>query len=254
MIEVAVVAHSIYAWAVLCGIFLGVAVAQITISPSRTAYPAKARRRKPTKIFLALSAAVVSATAGLFLSEQEAVREPGVIWAIGAAFIMGGLGARFKRSVGIPVLVLVAGVYSCSFFLFDPWEPVPGKATLCTLKILRLTGGEITATVAVQGGEESILDFTGDVLDVTVRHLSLAKPYQLLGRRTSFDGIKVSDSKGAVARTIAGKQGRFLDEFLLKRLPGVEITEKRLVLSNLKLYSTYFVFFDENGKLAAKIE
>lgn len=254
MIEVAVIVHSLYTWAALCGIFLGLSIAQLTIFPSRTANPLKSRRRRPTKIFLALSAAVLSATAGLFLSEPEVLRDPGLPWAFGTALVLGGLGTRFKRAAGIPILFLAVGISALSFYILDPWEPVMGKTTLCSLKILRLSGGEITATVSVPGGEESILNFNGDALDVSVQHLFLARPYELLGRKTSFAGIAVSDSKGSGSRTIPEKQKRFLEDFLLTRSPGVQKTEKHLVLENLKLYSTYLIFFDETGNLASKIE
>src|SRR6056297_3342565 len=94
-------------WALLCGLAIGVAFAAASSRPSRSRRPARASARKWTITWLALSIAFGSAATGMIVVPDLAILRLESVWALLAGLIVCGLGLRFPRSAGLPVLVLV---------------------------------------------------------------------------------------------------------------------------------------------------
>ncbi len=127
---------SAWLWTCLASLFLAMGAAALTRLPSRSRYPERARRRKGVWAPLAAAAAVVALTVGLFAHGVPGFFSPELGVFAGIAFIVFFVAWRFRRAVGIPVLILLSTAIAFAYLVFAPWMPVRPGEVVATVRVL----------------------------------------------------------------------------------------------------------------------
>ena len=178
--------------------------AALTRLPNRSPYPDRARRRKGVWAPLAAAAAVVAVTVGLFAHGIPGFFTPrlGVFSAV--LFGVFFLGWRFRRAVGIPVLILLSTAIAFAHVVYAPWMSVrPGQvvATIRVLGVDPLVDVEIiTADTPVPeergrsagvAGESRFVSVEGTTLSVAYEELRFTGHWFFVGRNRGLRPIGV---------------------------------------------------------------
>src|SRR6056297_1065140 len=137
-------------WALLCGLAIEVAFAAATSRPSRSRRPARASSRKWTITWFALSIAFAAAAAGMIVVPDLAILRLESVSALLAGLLVCGLGLRFPRSAGLPVLVLVGSVAILGGWLVRDYVPVRSTTELGEFTVLSVREQELAVEVVLR--------------------------------------------------------------------------------------------------------
>lgn len=246
-------------WVILGGAFLGAALAQLTVIPSRTRDPVKTRRRKPTKIFLLLAAAVPSFTVASILSLPET---PGVlliphdlrtVLVALTAVLLAGLGLRFKKTAGILLLVLIGLTGFGARAALQGWTAVHSPEDLGRIKILHRGEGETSLLVDFMGQGERVFNLPAERISILVDFLILDDAYVLLGRKTSYRilALQGGGMEEPLGTHPPGEPGPV--QSLFYRFPGVRVRRMEAELAQGELFSTYQIWIEPGDELPLRI-
>lgn len=134
-------------WAFLAGFCLGVTVA---VATRRIRHRGdRFRSRKWTSTWLWLTAAVVCATLGIFLSDGFVVL-PSAYVAAGSA-VFAALAFRFPRAGGIPAFLVAAFVSVAGPLVMRPFVPVRGTTAVATMTVLAASDAGFFVEVTADG-------------------------------------------------------------------------------------------------------
>jgi hypothetical protein len=167
------------------------------------------------------------------------------------AAVMGGLGSRFKRAAGLPLLVIsAAGIWAGGEALRD-WTPLYSPMQAGSIKVFRRGGENLKLFVSIPGGDEQIMEIPSLSFSLVVDFLELEDYYFFLGRKFSY---KITGLKGLGEQIypLGPDPGSNIFEKVLSRLPGVRTRADEITFSVPKLYSTYTVVVGEKGILSAE--
>jgi len=103
---------------VLAALFAGAAASRATMRTGNKRDPGKARTRKWVVTCVYLSIAVVIGLVAVFVPGPEKMNDVRLAWVAAVAVVLAFCALRFKRALGIPVIVvLVAAVLVLGLFL-----------------------------------------------------------------------------------------------------------------------------------------
>jgi hypothetical protein len=178
------VRHPLF-WALLAGAGLGVAVAAATWRSSRSRRPRRAQSRKWTTVWLALTVAVAAATLGMIVPPELVLLEASSLAAAAAGLLVAGLGVRFPRASGVPLLLVIAVVSVLGALLVRDLHPVRSRTELAQITVLSIREDElaleVTREVSESTGVPRIVTVPRDGLSFSVHTLELSPALFLLG-------------------------------------------------------------------------
>jgi hypothetical protein len=96
-----------FPWSILAGVFLGAAVVSLTRRTRHRKDSERARTRKWVAVCVLVSIAVVFGLLAVFIPGPGKIMDVRFAWAAGAAVVVSFCALRFRKSLGIPVLVLL---------------------------------------------------------------------------------------------------------------------------------------------------
>ncbi|MFW6288907.1 MAG: hypothetical protein ACOC2Q_03910 [Spirochaetota bacterium] len=235
-------------WPLLSGLATGVALAAATSRPSRSRRPARASSRKWTITALALSIAVAAVAAGMIVVPDLAIIRLESAWAFLAGLVIFGLGFRFPRSAGLPVLMLVGSAAILGGWMVRGYIPVRDRTELGEFTVLSVRDDELAvevllSTSAVEVPE--IVTVAGERLRAEVDQLDLPEALFVLGARrfVHYGGLSgaASDSRGAGA-----PRTPVLDRAL--ELPSVRLARVSATSPAINLLRTYRLIVDPDAR------
>jgi hypothetical protein len=192
----------------------------------------------PTKIHLLLTAAVLCLTAALFVSGPGFAAR--FLFAFAAGLILSGLGLRFKKAAGIPLLVLFTAGLILGGLSRPGWETARFDQSACRVVVLSLEP-ETALSITTRGETETIVHAPSSSLRLKTEFLAVPAAYLL------FSALPVY----RVTALLAGDEQRSLAaakpaaaEKLLLALPGVHLQTFETPLPPLELFSSYELFVD----------
>ena len=137
-------------WVLASGICIGAAVSRATRRARPGRDPERERARRWTAAFLLLSLAVIFGLAALFLPGASRILDTRLAWAGGGAALVSFAAFRFRKALGIPVLVLcVAVAVSLGLFLRSV-RAFTGETQIATVRVISTstaTGGASGSSV-----------------------------------------------------------------------------------------------------------
>jgi hypothetical protein len=131
--------HDPFLWAAVAGFGVGGALAAATRIPRRAADPDRAGAWKWTAVPLWLSITVVAAAAGMLIPEPGAMLNLALLPVAGVVAGVSAFIVRFPRVIGIPLVVVFAGIGVVTTLLMQPFQPLRGETVLGSVEVLNAT-------------------------------------------------------------------------------------------------------------------
>jgi hypothetical protein len=238
--------HAIF-WLFFTGFFLGVIGALLTTRPDRQKNPQKFRQRRPAKIYFFLSGAVVCITVALFVSAPGGLPAR-FFFALISGIVFTGLGLRFKKAAGIPLLILFVAALVFGGKAFADWNTT-GK-TVPAAEVLVLSSDENGAVLSFTptGAAETIVRASwepGAGVSVKTDILRIHPAYPVFGVLPLYR-IQALASSGQDHLIPLPEPSAWEKAFL--DFPGVRIETRESPLPPLSLFSSYKILFDPSAE------
>jgi hypothetical protein len=258
-------AESPLPWVVLAGICIGGAVSRATrrLRPGRE--PEKARTRKWVSVCLLFSLAVSLALAALFLPGPSRIADPRLAWAGGGSAVVAFAAFRFRKALGIPVLVLcIAFAVSLGLFLRSI-RAFTGETEIATVRVIStstVTGGvsgssTMSLELVPRGENPVVLSMKGEYFAPIVKVVIFDDLLVFLGAKTwyrfegmtSFDAnLRQQDTDYRFARApgISERVWSFF-EANETRIPGVKTAQIEMTMKRARDLSSFEVRVQNDG-------
>jgi hypothetical protein len=234
--------HPVF-WLFWAGIFSGGVAALIAVRPRERKDPVKFLRRRPAKIYLSLSGAVVCLTSALFASSPDGLSLKFFLAAL-SGFLLAGLGLRFKKAAGIALLVVSAAALIFGAQALAGWDTAGKTVPAASVLVLALEENAAALSVTVKETKETIIRAAlppGSAVSVKTAVLRIPWPYLIFSAiplyRIQALGVSGQDYP------LPLPEPSDWEKTLLK-FPGVHIEILETPLPSLSLFSSYEVFFD----------
>lgn len=182
-------------WGFVAGVFAGLALAAATSVRSRRVRaardPGRVASRRWSYTWLALGGAVASTTAGILVADGPGVPAGAAFLALDSLYaalvgiVLAGVGLRFPRAGGVPVLLLVGGLVVLGAWSVRGYLPVRGERELGTMSVLAVRDEGMTLEVLRDtpgsAGVPEVVAVEGRELRVGLELLDLHRSFFLLG-------------------------------------------------------------------------
>jgi len=187
--------QSPYPWVLLAALFAGAAASRLTMRIRGRAHPERARTRKWIWVCVDLSLAVAFALAALFVPGPARIRDVGLLYVGGGAFAVAFVGMRFKKAIGIPVILLaLSSVLLLGLFL-QSVRAFTGETEIAVVRVISLESGRMRLELQPAGGVPVLLNMEGRYFAPIVKVVIFDDLYVFLGAKswyrfvgmTSFD-------------------------------------------------------------------
>ncbi|MDR1626752.1 MAG: hypothetical protein LBT33_09435 [Spirochaetia bacterium] len=238
--------HPVF-WLFFVGLFLGAAAALVTVRPGRRKDPAKFRRQRPTKVCLSLSAAVVCLSAAFFASSPDGLF-PRFFLAALAGLLLAGPGLRFKKAVGIPLLVLSLAALVFGVKALAGWQSAGRTAPAAMILVLGLEETSAALSFTPEGAKETIIRAAlqpGSGLGIKIAILRIPAAYPVFGAIPLYRIQALASSGQDYPLPMPAPPAW---EKTLLGLPGVRIETREIPLPPLSLFASCEVLFEPRGE------
>ncbi len=255
-------------WTVLAGLFVGAAASRATTRTRHRPNPERARTRKWVLFCIHLSLGILLAVAAIFVAGPRGIADPRLALIAGAAVVVGFGVSRFKKAVGVPVLVLaVACVVLLALFL-QSIHAFTGETAIARVRVISAEGGSMRLELIPRDGEPVLLTMDGDYFAPIVKVVIFNDLLVFLGAKTwyRFEGMTSfkmeKDDGGYRLRQgstdfyfrrpwgISEDLWRFF-EANEKRIPGVKTTQVEMDLKRVEApareFGSYVIIVRNNG-------
>jgi hypothetical protein len=257
-------------WVFLAAMFLGAAVSRATRRTANRPDPQRARTRKWVLCCVYLSLAVLAAVGAVLVpgSERLVSRvggrlrlvEPLVPWVALAGFTVTFLATRFRKSLGIPVILLgLVAVIALGLF-FQSVRAFTGETEIATVKAITVADGKMRLEVQPEGRPPQMVDLDGDQFAPVVKVVIFDNLWVFLGARTwyRFVGLVSFTTRGGMpvqsATTWAFDNPTGISEALWarfeqfeQRIPGVKTAQTELALKKARSLGSWSIRVQNDG-------
>ncbi len=148
-------------WAILAGLFVGAAAARAAAPTRHRKDPERARARKWVSACALFSIAIVMALLGVFIPGPSKVVDIRLAWAAGIAAVVGFGALRFRKAVGIPVLVLLAALVVSLGLFFQSIRAFTGETEIASVRVISVAASSMRLGLSPRGGEPVLLTMDG---------------------------------------------------------------------------------------------
>ena len=176
-------------WALLAGLFAGLALAAVTSVWSRRVRTARDPRRRASRrwayTWLALAGAVAATTLGILVPAGEVFLRIDSLYPAAAGIAIAGIGTRFPRAGGVPVLLVVGAIAVLAAWSVRGFLPVRGERELGTITVLSVREEAMTLEVHLDTPDTMVVPeiaaVEGRELRVVIDVLDVHPAFFLLG-------------------------------------------------------------------------
>jgi hypothetical protein len=222
-------------WVVLAGLFLGAAAMSASRRTGHRRDPERAHARKWVAACVLASIAVVFGLLAVFVPGPERIANVGFAWAAGVAAVVSFCALRFRKSLGIPVLVLLIAVGAFLGLFLRSIHAFTGETEIATVRAIAVTADSMRLELAPRGALPVLLTMDGVYFAPIVKAVIFDDVLVFLGAKTwyRFEGMNSFDESFTQVKTVYRFPGPFgvserLWAFFEKnerRVPGVKTVQ-----------------------------
>lgn len=246
-----------FPWVVCAGLFIGAAVSRVTMRGRDKADPERARTRKWVVTCVLLSIAVVFGLLALFLPGPAKIIDIRLAWAAGAAAVAAFAALRFKKALGIPiVVVLLAAVILFGLFL-QGIHAFTGETEIGVVRVIGVDNASMRIELIPRETDPVLLSMDGVYFSPIVKVVIFNDLFVFLGATTwyRFEGITSFDQNLRQANTdyrfphamgISEKMWALFEKYET-RIPGVKTAQIELVMKKAKEFASYSIKIQNDG-------
>ncbi len=244
-------------WVILGGLFVGAAGWQATRRTRRKADPERAATRKWVLACLFFSIAVTLGLLAVFIPGPARILDPRLSWAAGISAVVAFVALRFRKTAGIPIVVLTVAVVVAFGAFLQSIRAFTGETEIASVRTIAVDAASMRLEIVPRGGEPVLLTMKGTYFAPIVKVVIFSDLFVFMGAHTwyrfegmtSFDqNLRQQDTDFRFIRPtgISEKLWR-LFELYEARIPGVKTAQIEMVLKKAKELSSYGVMVQNDG-------
>jgi hypothetical protein len=257
-------------WVLLAGVFFGAAASRATRRAGQRPDPHRAQTRKWVLFCVWLSLAVLATVGAVLIPGSERLvrrldgtlrlEEPLLPWVALAGFVIAFLVTRFRKSLGIPVVVLALVAVIALGLFFQSVRAFTGETEIATVKALAVADGKMRLEVQPEGRPSAMVDLDGDQFAPVVKVVIFDDLWVFLGAKTWYrfvglvsfttrDGMPVQSATAWKLDRAIGISEQLWDRFetFEERIPGVKTVQSEIVLKKARSLGTWSVRVQNDG-------
>ena len=244
-------------WIVLAGLFIGAAASRATTRTRNKQNPDKARTRKWVGACIFLSLAVILGLFAVFIPGAGKMRDPRMLWAALIAAGVAFAALRFKKSLGIPIVVLLlAAILSFGLFL-QSIRAFTGETEIAEVKVLSSTASTMHLELVPRGDEPVLLTMNGTYFAPVVKVVIFSDLFVFLGARTWYrfegmtsfnDAYRQQDTDFRFAHPLGISERLWsLFERNETHVPGVKAVQIEMTLKRAQEFGSFGIMVQNDG-------
>ena len=251
------VASSPLPWAILAGLLVGAAVARASTRTRHRKDPDRAHTRKWVAACVLFSIAVVAALLGVFIPGPSKVVDIRLAWAAGIAAAVGFCALRFRKALGIPVLVLLVASAVLFGLFFQSIRAFTGETEIASVRVISVASSSMRLQLSPRGSEPVLLTMDGVYFAPIVKIVIFDDLLVFLGARswyrfegmTSFDVTLRQGNTDFRFPSPSGISERLwaLFEQNETRIPGVKSVQIEMPSKRAAEFATYGIMVQNDG-------
>ena len=236
-----------YFWISLSGFFLGASLSRVSrsvasierrraVSPRRLQWgaviPEQVRSRMWTLFYLGLSATLLCGLAAVFVPGPGKIVDANLLWVAAVSTVVFFLMLRFKRSFGIPLLVLMSAGTLLSAMALSRWTVEQRPGLVLQFRALDISASSIDLEITVPrdlANQNAFVRVDSQTVQPRMEVLTLSDYYFLFGGSVAYRNIDINGRTAIEPQRGAtgGEIGRIADYLSnqLAMLPGVELRQ-----------------------------
>ncbi|HVP19832.1 MAG TPA: hypothetical protein VMU36_12645 [Spirochaetia bacterium] len=258
---VSMIVSSPVPWVLLAGVFVGAALSRATTRTRHRRDPERERTRKWILFCVYLSLGIGLGAVAVFVAGSAGIADPrlGVIAAVAA--VLSFCATRFKKAMGIPILVLVIACAVLLGFFLQSIRAFTGETTIAEVRVISADGDSMRLELIPSDAEPVLLTMEGEYFAPIVKVVIFDDLLVFLGAKTwyRFEGMTsfklVKDDAGFrfrqgstdfYFRRPAGISEDLwrLFEANEKRIPGVKTAQVDMNLKKPQVQAREFAAYD----------
>ncbi len=247
-------------WVFLAAVFLGAAVASATRRTRHRRDPEKARHRKWVSFCILLSVAVLLALAALFIPGPQLILNPALLYVAGGTALLSFAAFRFRKAMGIPVLVLAILLVAALGLFFQSLRAFTGETEIAKVRVISTEGSRMKLELLPSQGAAQVLTMEGEYFAPVVKVVIFSDLYVFLGAKTwyRFEGLISNRYKGGDLANLEPEhrleQPYGISESLYElfarydnSIPGVKTVQTEIVLKKARELAAYSIRVQNDG-------
>jgi hypothetical protein len=203
------------------------------------------------------SIAVVFGLLAVFIPGPEKIANVGFAWAAGVAAVVSFCALRFRKSLGIPVLVLLLAAGTFLGLFLRSIHAFTGETEIATVRVISVTGTSMRLELAPQGGTPVLLTMDGAYFAPIVKVVIFDDLLVFLGAKTwyRFEGMSSFDANLRQGKSdyrfpqpsgVSEMLWAFFEQNETK-IPGVKTAQIEMAMKRAKEFATYGVRVQNDG-------
>jgi len=251
------VASSPLPWAILSGLFVGAAAARLAMRTRHRKDPDRARARKWVVACVLFSIAIVLALLGVFIPGPSKIVDIRLAWAAGIAAVVAFGALRFRKALGIPILVLVLVSIVLFSLFFQSVRAFTGETEIASVRVISVSSSSMRLEIAPRGEEPVLLTMEGAYFAPLVKVVIFDDLLVFLGARTwyRFEGMNSFDEKLLQVKSAyrfsrspgVSEEVWALFEENESRIPGVKTAQIEMTSKRAAEFATYGIMVQNDG-------
>ncbi|MBN1411893.1 MAG: hypothetical protein JW969_13675 [Spirochaetales bacterium] len=260
---------NVFFWIMLSGIFFGAAISRITRFLPGDERREKARNRKWIFASLYFSLCVVFFLCGLLIPGPRKILDIRLIYFFTGAAVFSFIIVRFKKAIGLPVLILSSLFIIALLLFFQAVTAFTGETEIARIKVLSASDNrmKLELTVPRDPGPE-LVAMDGDYFSPVAKIVVFDDFLVFFGARTyyRFIGLTsfVSDSEGGIPKQatvynfshplgLSETIYNFVEENE-QSIPGIKTVQVDMSLKKARELGTYAVMIQNDGGVEIIVE
>jgi hypothetical protein len=242
---------------IVVGLFTGAAVSQATRRTRHRANPTRAATKKWVLACACLSVAVIVGLLAVFVPGPARIMDARLAWAGGIAAAAAFLALRFKKAMGIPVIVLLIAFVAVFALFLRSITAFTGETEIATVRTISVDSASMRLELVSRGAEPVLLTMKGTSFSPIVNVVIFSDLLVFLGARTwyRFDGMTSFDQTLRQQDTdyrferpagISERLWKIFEEYDT-RIPGVKTAQIELIVKKAKEFATWAILVRNDG-------
>jgi hypothetical protein len=244
-------------WAIVAGLFAGGAVARAAMPTRHRRDPERARARKWVFACVLFSIAIILAVLGVFIPGPSKIVDIRLAWAAGIAAVAAFGALRFKKSLGIPVMVLLIAAVILFGLFIQSIHAFTGETEIASVRVIGVQSASLRLELVPRDREPILLTMAGAYFAPIVRVVIFDDLLVFLGAKTwyRFEGMTSFDENLRQGNTDyrfpnapgISEQLWMLFEKNESRIPGVKTAQTEMVMKKGLEFTTYGIRVQNDG-------
>jgi hypothetical protein len=204
--------------------------------------------------------AVALGLAALFIPGPQKITNPALLYLGAGTFVLSFAALRFRKSLGIPLLVLAVLLVVAVGLFLQSLHAFTGETEIARVRVMSADGSQMKLELLPQGGEAQVVTLRGDHFAPVVKVVIFSDFYVFLGAKTwyRFEGMYSNLEHG---EDLARPEPKYrltrptgISEALWQlfekgdnRIPGVKSAQTEITLKRASELAAYSIRVQNDG-------